>query len=731
MKALEWNPAFGPVAMALMILGAGLALSLLLRHLAARHGRLNAWVLLLPKMLIATLLVLALLDPDLRLTGSSSTPAKVLILEDISSSMDLRDDGSASRRERADGIIARLKSAAPPSMHFEVRPFDTTLHEPGYAPKSDATRGTDLGGALLALAGDPKLADADGVIVLTDGGDETVDLAGLPSMPLAFVGVGTSPDTWDDIGIGAVTAPASVEEKSRFDLEADLYARPQTHDNLAALKVALEEARGAGWTEVQSQTVDLSAGHAAAVFAVQVDGTGAQRYRVRLPQLPGELTYANNTRAVTVQVQPRALHVLYFTQELGVDYKYLRTELGADHGVLFTAMYRVLEDQFTVQGDRTGYQDLAQGFPTRDDVLRRYDCIILGSFPASQLTDAQTQALVRYVENGGALVLLGGESSFGRGGYADSKLAPLMPWMIRSDEPELQTGTFPVSVADSGAAVGFISGLREDISTAGGAALGSLNEPGGLRPGAVALLDAATGGRTEPVVAWQRYGKGQVLGVATNTMWQWAAEGGPARALYGRFWRQAVRGLTRKLEGGSLLGVAWDQERYRPGQQAAVEVQVRAAGDTGDRGAVRLVGALSGPGGDREITLTPAAGQANVYTARFPLPQRGDYTFRLSAYSGANLAESYERTLSVEPLIDEGASPELKEAYLRALAAQAHGVYTGERDLAPVEAFLRGQVVTQGSIVTVPLANFWNILPAVILALLVAEWLLRRRLNLI
>ncbi len=127
---------------------------------------------------------------------------------------------------------------------------------------------------------------------------------------------------------------------------------------------------------MQSQTVDLSSLHAAVVFHVQVNGAGTQRYRVRLPQLPGELTYANNARAVSVQVQQRALHVLYFTQEIGVDYKYLRSELGADHGVLFTAMYRVLEDQFTVQGDRTGFQDLAQGLPPRDDVLKRYDCVI-------------------------------------------------------------------------------------------------------------------------------------------------------------------------------------------------------------------------------------------------------------------------------------------------------------------------------------------------------------------
>ncbi len=75
---------------------------------------------------------------------------------------------------------------------------------------------------------------------------------------------------------------------------------------------------------------------------------------------------------------------------------------------------------------------------------------------------------------------------------------------------------------------------------------------------------------------------------------------------------------------------------------------------------------MSGPGGDKDVTLSPVMGQADLYTAKFPLPQRGDYTFRLSAYAGANLAESYERALPVEPLLEEGASPELKEAYLRA-----------------------------------------------------------------
>jgi len=728
MNVIEWNPSFGPITSTTVILGAGIYFYFLFRHLVPRHGSRTTWLLLLPKTLIVGLLVLALLDPSLKLTGGNATPAKVLVLQDISSSMDLTDDGSSTRNDRASRLLRNLEADAPGTIKFVTLPFDTSLHEQGYVPKNGGDRGTNLGAAFMALDSRSDLADADGVIVLTDGGDETIELSSLPSLPLAIIGVGASPDSWSDIGIGAVTVPASVEENSQFDLQADLYARPGKHGDLSSIKVSLDENHDGKWIEVQSQTVDISALHAAANFHIQAKGTGSLRYRVRLPQLSGELTYANNTRTVNVQVQQRALHVLYFTQELGVDYKYLRTELGADPGIIFTAMYRVLEDQFTVQGDRTGFQDLAQGFPNQDEILKRYDCIILGSFVASQFNAVQMQALVRYVENGGALVLLGGSSSFGRGGYADTPIAPLIPWAIRKDEPDLATGSFPVTVSPSGSAVEFTDGLREDIGTAGGVSVDSLNRPGGLRPGALGLLNATLPDHAEPLVAWQRYGKGQVLGIATNTLWKWASAGHETRALYGRFWRQSVRGLTRKLEGGSLLGIHWNEDHYRPGEQAVVEVQLREAAAAGN---IRLVGSIKTPSSTKDVSLIPVTGQAGIYTAKIPLAERGDYMFHLSAYSGTTLAESYERLLPVEPMVEEGANPELKEAYLREIAKQAKGVYAEERNLAPIKAFLREQVSSQQGSAPVSLVNFRNIFPILILLLLLAEWTLRRRFNLI
>jgi hypothetical protein len=732
MSTLEWTPSFGPIGFSVLVLGSGALFYALFQRLASRQGARHAWTVLSPKLMVVVLILLALLDPAWKSARWNSNPAKVIVLQDVSASMDLRDDGSTSRSDRASKIIKAIESAAPDYVKFEVLPFDTGVHEAGYKPKAGAERGTDLASIFVALNEQGNLTGADGVILVTDGGDESVDIAKLPPMPLAIVGVGTPADSWNDIGLGSVNAPASIEEGNEFDIEAEVYARQGTlsrsPDALTALKVSLEEWRDKKWVETQSKTVDLRSLRGAASFHIKASGTGALRYRVRLPSLTGELTQINNQRTVNVQIQKRALHVLYFTQELGADYKYLRAELASDPGIAFTAMYRVQEDKFTVQGDRTGYEDLERGFPTDDAILRRYDCLIFGSFAANLLTDAQTQALVRYVSNGGALILLGGESSFGRGGYAESKLAPLFPWTIARNEPELLSGNFPVTLAASAGSAGFTNGWREALASTGGAALDSINQPGSLRPGAVSLLEASNANRLQSVVALQRYGKGQVLGIATNTLWRWAAAGQNLKVFFGKFWRQSARGLTAKIEGGSLLGIRWDKEHYRPGEQATVEVRMQGASDSG---AVRLVGSLSGPTGDSEISLTPVAGQAGFYTAKLPLNKRGDFTFRLAAYAGNQAVENYERLLTVEPLVEEGANPELKEAYLRDIATRAKGVYASETDVAAVKTFLREKMVSQQTPATLPLVDVWNIFLVVVLVLLVLEWTLRRRLNLI
>lgn len=59
--------------------------------------------------------------------------------------------------------------------------------------------------------------------------------------------------------------------------------------------------------------------------------------------------------------------------------------------------------------------------------LAAYDVVVLDGVPADDLSAQQTAGLAAYVDNGGGLLVLGGPSAFGAGGYAGSALDPLLP----------------------------------------------------------------------------------------------------------------------------------------------------------------------------------------------------------------------------------------------------------------------------------------------------------------
>jgi uncharacterized membrane protein len=428
-----------------------------------------------------------------------------------------------------------------------------------------------------------------------------------------------------------------------------------------------------------------------------------------------------------VDVQKKSVHVLYFTRELGMDFKMLRGELARDPGISFTALFRTVSERFTVQGDRlAGDEELAAGFPTSEQTLRLYDAVVLGSFPASDWNAAQMAALVKYVEDGGAVVWLGGEKSFGRGGYAGTVLAPLFPWDLAAEEPALATGQFPVNVPAPAAGQAALAGVRESLDR-GAATIESLNAVGALKPGALAWLQANVGTRLVPLVAAQAFGKGKALAVASNTLWKWATHGEDLATAYGRFWRQAMRDLTGKSEGGRVVSVRWDKDSYRPGESAVAEIRV--AGEQAAKEA-RLTATLTFAGQTTPVEIELAPGQPGTFTARVQFRDRGEYAFRLVVYQGDQVAETYEKVLPVAPLLAEGAHLELDADHLRKLAEKGGGTFAREADASEFVKKLAGGVWQKTVVIERPLAEHGPWYAGILLLALVLEWVLRRRMNL-
>jgi uncharacterized membrane protein len=728
LAAIQWHPRLAPLWCAALLLTAAAWGWMLWRRLKRRVPLAACWIAL-PKWITLLLLLLALFDPVSRLQKSEPAHGKLLALVDASSSMDVADDYRQSRNARAQAIVEQWRKSLPAGLTLDELAFDTTIHKPGETPAA-ALRGTDLGGCLLALSERADLPSYLGVVLLTDGGDEAIEDLTMPSIPLSIVGIGTDPATWNDLALTDAQAPATAEKDTDFEISVDVQARAGHGGGfaqaIARSHVLLEHAAGAGWEKVTNASVDLSNLSARARLSARSSQLGVQRYRVTVQPVAGELSTLNNSRTVTVNVQKKALHVLYFTLDLGQEFKVLRNELGRDPGLSFSALFRSAGQRFTLQGDRAPGDDaLAAGFPARKEGLKPYDVIIIGSFPAEDCSPQQMQALIQFVEEGGTLIFLGGDKSFGRGGYAGSALDVLFPWRLSAQEAAPAQGSFVVRVPPMASGHPILATV-EDTVTHASARLDSLNRVGELKPNATALLTAQTGDRGVAVVAMQPFGKGKVMGIATDTLWKWALQPEPLRSAYGLFWRQAVRNLTGKTEGGQNLAVNWDKDFYRPGDQASGEIRVLGAG----AGVLRFTASLSSKGQSAALEVAPLPGRPRTFQVKPRFRDRGDYAFRLVAYEGDRVLEACEKSFPIAPLVEEGSRLELDEVFLKRVANLGGGACFSEAEAGQylervASRPLRKVAVEESSLVE---AGPWFVL--VFLAVLVLEWTLRRKVNL-
>jgi uncharacterized membrane protein len=739
MGVLRWQSHLNPVLAAGLILGLGLWLIILYRRQRRQYSAKETLVLVVPKILIVLLLILAYFDPMWNVMQRPDENTKVLALVDTSSSMEVEDNTKGSRVERADAILENLKEKLRSSyIDLETLQFDSEVHEPSQRNRrqdnqlAEDIRETDLGKCLVTIADKPDTSKYMSVLLLTDGGDELVQNIKLPEVPVYITGIGSEPETWNDIAITRIEVPDVVEGQSDFEVTADITARCASYafaTGAERVNVKVEEEDGQDWETRDSKFVDLAASRTRVKFTVKSPSEmGVKKYRVRVETIEGELSELNNTRIFSIEVRKNTLSVLLFAQQLGWDFRQIYKELSDDSSVALTALFRVNSDRFVVRGSRQkGDENLEAGFPSTKGLLDLYKCVIIGSFPASQWQQGQLQALVEYVRDGGAVIFLGGEHSFGQGGYSTTVIEPLFPWSISTGEPKLQTGHFTVNVPLSAANHSIVSETSQFISQASGATIESINLSGSLRSGAVNLLDASLGNRTISVVAIQRFGQGQTMGVATNTMWKWTQTSDVLKQAYSHFWRQSVRNLSQWEEGERFVDVKWDIKSYKPGERAIATIRVAGRYNPGQ---LHLKATLKAGEEPETISVEPVMDRENTFRTEMVFSKKAEYLFEVHAHIGEKLLESYEKTLVVGPSVNEGANLEVDHAFLDNLAMRSGGSYFRENELDNLVESLRSRIIDYAVSVEIPLVQDKYIYILIFLVILMLEWTIRRKMNL-
>ena len=490
-----------------------------------------------------------LLQPGRKTSITQLLKPRFLVVLDTSKSMTLKATPDAPARW--DNAVNALKQGWANKLGSEcdidVYTFSSTLGDPAsLADLPDFTpdgTSTALRDALSKIEQRVAGLPVHGMLLLSDGTDTGEVLDDWISTPRPF-----------PVHTLRLEKPGGWQEEADVRIDTVAAARRVTAGWKSEIKVKVsgQGTKGAPLTvqlfendkliqEKPTQIPD-SGGERDVVFEVERPQTGTFTYRVFIPPLKGEKNKEDNEWSTIVEVVDAKNRLLYAEGVPRWEYKYLRRILLGER--------QISPVIFFTGGDgkpqaATPAENFTADMPASQ--LAEFKIVVLGNFDAAEFGNDRANRLLKFVEDGGSLVVLGGTKAWAKGGLLDTPLGKALP--IAGGNPQQLEGEnpFPVKLTQQAASHPAFAGdpnFWKSIPPV-------LSVFTGLqaKPAAEALVQVETPSGTVPLVLTQRFGQGKVAVILTDSLWRWqlGPESGDARP-YKRFWSQLLSWLLPKEE---------------------------------------------------------------------------------------------------------------------------------------------------------------------------------------
>ena len=702
--------AFGAPApiVILLLVGSAIAVPAVLSYQRVRgkSSERDRWILRGLRIAALAVLLVCLLRPMLLLNAAVPQRNYVGVLIDDSRSMQIADRGG---RQRADWIrdsVSAPKAALIAALRerFQVKLF----HFGATAERIDDAGGlkfdaneTKLGGALEAARRELEMVPVSGLVLLTDGADNSRapiadELLSLRAkqVPVFTVGIGSERFA-RDIEVRRVEASSSVLKGST--LVADVLVRQRGFNGAKVPLMVEDDGRLIGQSEI---TLPPNGDVAPVRVQVRMSSPGARLLTFRIPLQQGEQVTQNNAQQALVRVRNAREKILYVEGEPREEMRFIRAAVAADSNLQLVTLQRTADKKF-FRLDVDGPEELAAGFPVTRGELYAYRAIVLGSVEASFFSHAQLAMIADFVNvRGGGLLMLGGRRAFGEGGYAGTPLADVMPVVIEGNATGdsvsfLADLTATLTPGGASSAVTQVAGEQAKSAERWRTlpAVTSVNRIRRVKPGAVTLVDGkvAKGGRAgvpegeqlrgyeQPLLVYQRYGRGLSVAMPIQDSWTWAfaAEIPVDDPTFPTLWKQLLRFLTSDVPGRVTVHAQSDQVNPRTPVDLRAEVADSAFLTVNDAQVVAHVAGPSGPA--RDVPLEWAVDRDGEYRALFTPETAGIYTVRVDATGRDGKVTSDSLFVRVADLNAEYVDAEMRAALLQRLARETGGrFYTPE-----------------------------------------------------
>lgn len=808
---------------------AALVLAYVWRMYRRDSVELRRWVanlLLLLRTAVWIGLFLVWLQPQWRIQEDVVTPSRVVVLVDTSLSMaESASDGTTESTAAGDEKVRRgsraadaLRYLSSPQLLNEIRKthevhvagFDsgqlhrmavlerlpqitassttTTANSNSNAATGDikweeavSPRGaeTRLGEALSQALYDHRSAPTSGVIVLSDGGQNTgvdpldaierakQDRISLP--PILAVGLGSS-ESIRNVRIQDVLAPQRTYPNDEFTVTALVQAQGMA-GRTVSLELTWRSTRPSG--EVDTQSAPLSRETKTVVlppdgkplsveFSLKPTKVGRTTVTISIAKPPSDdRNPTDNSLDADVEVTERRNRILLFAAAATREYQFLRNQLQRIVRSDGSKDKEFIVDVCLQTGSDGVSQDSSEilpDFPDTADAMFDYDAVIAFDPDWRRLSTLQLGLLKEWIEDkaGGMIVVAGRINTentsrdpnlgivrglypvdFGRtfAGTTDPLGGNSEPWAVALSNEGKKSDFLRLDDADASAFqawddfAGFydyytVKGIKEKATV-----LASLSDP---------RFKPAVGSRLKDdarpyLLVEHAVGAGRVLYLGSGEFWRLRAVNAQ---YFTRLYTQLVRHVAQaRLLRGSKRGVLLvdhDNGRYSLNDLVEVRAQLmdaRAKPYEQDRVALEV---LSPDRTQQRIQLERDRDLAGNYRGQFPVRQVGAYRIDLEMTDGDR--EVLTRRLQVRVPNKESDDVRLNSVLLERLAAASGGAYFPGieaawgrlQDVPALPTYLvdKTRIIPRLAKPVSLWDNQWTMI--VLCSLLCLEWLIRR-----
>jgi uncharacterized membrane protein len=619
------------------------------------------------RLVMLALLLFAFLEPSM-VKYSSDTRPTVAVVVDASKSMFMtgRYAGALkSFKENSDRLKNRfkLKYYIFSSSAKEVGGFDNNRSiKPG--PSTDISRSLWE----VKRENSDKLS---GMILYSDGQHNAEPFSGNwieeLSVPVFPVMLKDSGDI-KDVAVSSVRVGDFAFKKMPLKITVELIA---TGFRSKTVQVNIRNANAKG-NIVASGAVNIASNDETREIALQFtpQESGKFSYVVEAVPMKGEITTLNNYRKFDIEVVHDKIRVLYLSGQPGFEYSFLRNVLKND-SLIELVSFVILRNNnnLTLVSD----QDLSLiPFPVADIFtkdLYDFDILILENFTfrGYGFYPPYFENIKNWVtQRSGGLLVIGGENSFGRGGWSQNPVSDILPVSFDNDTKAEQGEFRPLAVMPEHEIMAVDEDTQKNIE-----AWKEIPELDGcqqlrIKNGAQLLLKHPLNWAV--LSCWER-GRGRVAVTGSNTTWRWSLNSKNPDT-YNLFWKNIIRWLSRS-KGPAGISVFFDRPSYFAGQ--VFSLKLRSGTENMSRKKIEL--SMRDPMGEKRfMSVSKSGSDEYMVSGKFAYP--GRYSFEVR--SGAKLLSSEYIEVALS-FVREEMNLNVDTNLLREIAARSKGIVL-ERD---------------------------------------------------